>query len=109
MNCGAVNRNAALRNTSMWASRLGSMGFEYPPPMVITSGTSRAMHMEYTALFRRSNPSRLIARRYQLGKTQSLGRNRRITSAATDREGLNIPHPRNRLAIRRRASISPAS
>ena len=62
-NCGAVNRNAALRNTSTCASRLGSMGLEYPPPMVITRGTSRAMHIEYTALFRRSNPSRLIASR----------------------------------------------
>ena len=45
-NAGAVYRNAADRNTSTCASRLGPIGREYPPPMVMTSVAFRQIFSE---------------------------------------------------------------
>ena len=41
---GLANLYAADRNTSACAATLASHGLEYPPPMVMTSGTSLATH-----------------------------------------------------------------
>ena len=57
---GDANLYAAALNTSACASTLASNGFEYPPPIVITSGTSRLMHSSYTMWLRRSIPARVI-------------------------------------------------
>ena len=41
---GLANLYAADRNTSACAATLASHGLEYPPPMVMTRGTSLATH-----------------------------------------------------------------
>ena len=57
---GDANLYAAALYTSACASTLASNGREYPPPIVITSGTSRLRHSSKTMWLRRSIPARVI-------------------------------------------------
>ena len=52
--------NAMIRNTSEWHSMERSIGFAYPPPIVVTNLLLYSTHNARTKLFRRLNPSRVM-------------------------------------------------